>query len=28
MTPADIDACFELNYYFKNVDKIFNRVFA
>jgi len=23
----DIDACFELDYYLKNVDKIFNRVF-
>ncbi len=24
---ADLDACFELNYYLKNVDKIFKRVF-
>lgn len=28
LSPAEIDECFELDYYTKNVDKIFKRVFG
>lgn len=28
MTPAEIDECFDLGYYTRNVDKIFKRVFG
>ncbi len=28
MTDKEIDACFELDYYLKNVDKVFKRVFG
>jgi adenylosuccinate lyase len=28
LSEEDIDSCFELEYYLKNVDKIFKRVFG
>lgn len=28
LSPAEIDECFELDYYMKNVDKVFKRVFG